>query len=151
MATARAIRPSVQPFRVEPLSALLKRTIHRLPHKTAIIDSDHCFTLPQFHVLSDRFATVLASLDTRQGDRLAIFAYDCTEFVVAFSGILKAGPRSPPSTPPIVTERWPATSGTQGPSPRPRQERSYDGCSSNRNVPEYASRVDQQRSGPKEE
>ena len=40
---------------------------------------------------SDRFAGALAGLGVGKGDRVAILAPNCVEFVIAFFGILKAG------------------------------------------------------------
>ncbi len=85
------LRPSLKPYPVHPLHDFLTRSAARLPDKVAVIDGDHSMTFHQLAEASDRFAAALQSLKVRKGDRVAIFSFNCLEYVIAFYGISKAG------------------------------------------------------------
>ncbi len=89
--TAITPRQSLAPYPVHPLQDVLTDTARRLPHKTAIIDGDYTLTYQQLHMFADRFAAALAKLGVGKGDCVGLLAPNCTEFEVAFFGILKLG------------------------------------------------------------
>ena len=91
MATAAQLRRSLAPYEEFPLQDLLTRAIVRYGGKTAVIDGDRTYTYAQLGEYSDRLASALASLGVSPGDRVAILAPNCAEFVIAFFGIVKAG------------------------------------------------------------
>ena len=91
MPTSSPLRPSLAPYREYPLQEILQRTAIRLPQKVAVIDGERRFTYRELDRSSDRFAAALLSQDVEPGDRVALLAPNCVEFVVAFYGVLKAG------------------------------------------------------------
>ncbi len=91
MATAQELRKSLAPYDTFPLQGLLTWASRRYGDKTAVIDGDRTFTYSQMSEHSDRFAAALAGMGIGKGDRVAILAANCVEFVIAFFGILKAG------------------------------------------------------------
>ena len=91
LATAQELRKSLAPYESYPLQGLLTRASQRFGNKTAVIDGDRSFTYSEMGELSDRLAAALAGLGVGKGDRVAILAPNCAEFVIAFFGILKAG------------------------------------------------------------
>ena len=91
MVTARELRRSVAPYEAIPLQELLARAARRWGGKTAIVDGERTFTYSDLESLSDKLAAGLASLGVERGERAAVLAPNCAEFVIAFYGILKAG------------------------------------------------------------
>ncbi len=91
MATAQELRKSLAPYDSFPLQDLLTRAARLYGGRTAVIDGDRSFTYQRLGVHSDRFASALARMGISKGDRVAILAPNCVEFVIAFFGILKAG------------------------------------------------------------
>ena len=91
MFTARELRRSLAPYEAIPLQELLARAARRRGGKTAIIDGERTFTYSDLDALSDNLAAGLASLGVERGERVAVLAPNCAEFVIAFYGILKAG------------------------------------------------------------
>ena len=91
MAASKPPRPSMAPYAEYPLQDLLRRTALRLPEKVAVIDGERRFTYRELDRYSDRFAAALLGGDVSPGDRVALLAPNCVEFVLAFFGILKAG------------------------------------------------------------
>ncbi len=91
MTSAANLRSSLAPYDEFPLQDLLKRAIDRGPRKVAIIDGDNTYSYSQLGEYSDRLASALAGLGVSPGDRVAILAPNCVEFVISFYGIVKAG------------------------------------------------------------
>ena len=91
MVTARELRRSLAPYEAIPLQELLSRAARRWGGKTAIIDGERTFTYAELESLTDNLAAGLASLGVARGERVAVFAPNCAEFVIAFYGVLKAG------------------------------------------------------------
>ena len=91
LATSQELRRSLAPYESYPLQGLLTRASRRFGNKTAIIDGDRSFTYRQVGAHSDRLAAALAGMGIVKGDRVAILAPNCVEFVISFFGILKAG------------------------------------------------------------
>lgn len=91
MSSHSTARQSLAPYPVHPLQDILTNTARRLPHKTAIIDSEHKYTYQQLNMYSDRFAAALALLGVSKGEHIGLLTPNCVEFEIAFFGILKAG------------------------------------------------------------
>ena len=91
MTTAHSPRPSLAPYRSFPLQELLSHAALRYGDRRAVIDGDREYSYRELGDYSDRFASVLAGMGVRPGDRVAILAPNCVEFVITFFGILKAG------------------------------------------------------------
>ena len=91
MESAAQLRRSLAPYEEFPLQDLLTRAIARHGGKTAVIDGDRTYSYAQLGEYSDRLASALAGLGVGRGDRVAILAPNCVEFVIAFYGIVKAG------------------------------------------------------------
>ena len=91
MTSPAQLRSSLAPYGKFPLQGLLKRAIDRGPNKLAVIDGDSTFTYSQLGEYSDRLASALAGLGVKPGDRVAVLAPNCVEFVISFYGVVKAG------------------------------------------------------------
>ncbi len=91
MTSPPQLRSSLAPYDKFPLQGLLNRTINRVPDNVAVIDGDSTYTYSQLGEYSDRLASALVGLGVKPGDRVAILAPNCVEFVISFYGIVKAG------------------------------------------------------------
>ena len=91
MTTVQELRKSLAPYKSYPLQDVLARAVRRHGTRTAVVDGVRNFTYRQIGEYSDRFASALARLGVTKGDRVAILAPNCVEFVIAFYGIVKAG------------------------------------------------------------
>ena len=91
MTSAAHLRSSLAPYDKYPLQELLNRAIARNASQTAVIDGDRVYSYAQLGEYSDRLASTLVGLGVRPGDRVAILAPNCVEFVISFYGIVKAG------------------------------------------------------------
>ena len=91
MATVRPIRDSLAPYESYPVQNVLSRAAQRHAGKTAVIDGERTFTYRDLDRHSSRFAAALATQGTVKGDRIAVLAPNCVEFIIAFYGILRAG------------------------------------------------------------
>jgi acyl-CoA synthetase (AMP-forming)/AMP-acid ligase II len=85
------IRPSVGPFKPEPVQRLVTAAAERWPERVAVIDGDRRYTFGELNETTNMFAVALASMDIGKGDFVGILAPNCTAFVVSFFGILKSG------------------------------------------------------------
>jgi long-chain acyl-CoA synthetase len=74
-----------------PLSEYLGEWARRQPDKAAVIFYGRAISYAELDRLSDRFASLLARLNAKRGDRVAVFLPNCPQFYVCFFGILKAG------------------------------------------------------------
>ncbi len=96
----KGVPASLEPYPNVPLFGLLDEAARKYPNNTACVMSAHLPLFGRRHAsitygelgdLSDRFAAALADMGLKKGDRVAIDAVNCTQFVIAFFGILKAG------------------------------------------------------------
>jgi long-chain acyl-CoA synthetase len=67
-------------YPVVPLQELLRKSAKKHPEKAAIA-----------YLLSDQFASALAGLGVKKGDKVAVFLPNVPQFAIAYFGILKAG------------------------------------------------------------
>ncbi|MCY4651564.1 MAG: AMP-binding protein [Dehalococcoidia bacterium] len=91
LATVKELRKSLAPYESYPLQDLLTRAARRFGSNIAVVDGERTYTYSQLSEHSDRLSSALAGLGVGKGDRVAILAPNCAEFVIAFFGILKAG------------------------------------------------------------
>ena len=85
------VRASRFPYPVCPIQDILSRAARELPAKVAVVDGDRRFTYRELDDYSNRFAAALAALGVAKGERVGIMAPNCTEFEIAFFGIVRAG------------------------------------------------------------
>ena len=61
------------------------------PHKIAVRDSQRSLTFAQWHQRSNRLANGLLGLGLQKGDRVALLAYNCAEWMEIYSALAAAG------------------------------------------------------------
>ena len=91
MATVDTLRKSLAPYEEYPLPYLLSRAAARHGGKAAVIDGDRSYTYAQLDEYSGRLASALAEIGVAPGERVAVLAPNCVEYVIAFYGIVRAG------------------------------------------------------------
>src|SRR3990170_5147203 len=74
-----------------PLHEILKKNAMAHPEKTAIAYRDREIAYRELDELSNRFASALASLNVKKGDRVALFLPNIPQFIIAYYGILRVG------------------------------------------------------------
>jgi len=74
-----------------PLFDLLRRTAEKYPNHTALIYFDREITYKELDLASDKFATALADLGVKKGDKVAIFLPNTPQFIMAYYGAIKIG------------------------------------------------------------
>ena len=84
-------RYSVPPPEKRPLYAILTDSAKKYPNNVAVHYQGRNFTYSQVDEISSRFASALASLGVKRGDRVAVFMPNVPQLVFAYFGILKAG------------------------------------------------------------
>ena len=80
-------RPSVAPYPSHPLHEYLLRAAENFGDKTAIVDGSQKLTFTQLREKTANLASALASMGIGKGDRVAIFAPNCWEYVASFYAI----------------------------------------------------------------
>ena len=68
--------------RTHTLGDIPRRSAHRLPDKTAIIDGDVVLTFADFENLVDRAAAALHNAGFAPGDRIALLSHNCWQYAV---------------------------------------------------------------------
>ncbi|MDG6982589.1 MAG: long-chain fatty acid--CoA ligase [Nitrososphaerota archaeon] len=84
-------RYSVPRPRVRPLYALLTDSAKLHPENRCLHYQGRDFTYAEVDDLSSRFASALAGLGVKKGDRVAVFLPNIPQLVIAYFGILKVG------------------------------------------------------------
>jgi long-chain acyl-CoA synthetase len=74
-----------------PLSDLLKNTAESNPNHVAIVYFDREMTYRELNLASDKFATALADLGVKKGDKVALFLPNIPQFVISYYGAIKIG------------------------------------------------------------
>src|SRR3989337_293292 len=74
-----------------PLHEILKKTAMAHPEKTAIAYRDREIGYRELDELSNKFASALASLNVKKGDRVALFLPNIPQFIIAYYGVLRVG------------------------------------------------------------
>ena len=85
------LRYSQYPYPEHPLHDFLVKSAVRSPNKIAVIDDQRFMTFQQLNNVSNRFANGLKSIGINKGDIIAILAFNCIEYVIAFYAISKLG------------------------------------------------------------
>src|SRR3990170_8795496 len=83
--------PQTMEYPDVPLHRILKKTANEYPRKTAMAYCEREVVYSELDALSDRFASALASLNVKKGDRVALFLPNIPQFIIAYYGILKVG------------------------------------------------------------
>ena len=84
-------RYSIPPPEKKPLYSLLTESARLHPGKTCIHYEGRNLTYSDVDDISSRFASALATLGVKKGDRVAVFMPNVPQLVISFFGILKAG------------------------------------------------------------
>ena len=87
-----------------PVFQILRSGAQRWPWRNAIIFGGMELTYQELDTLSDRFATALAAMGIKKGDRVGIHLPNCPQFAIAYYGLLKAGAIFVPMSP-LLAER----------------------------------------------
>ncbi|MBM4429919.1 MAG: long-chain fatty acid--CoA ligase [Chloroflexi bacterium] len=90
----KSYEPQVPPtieYPQRPLFTNLEESARKYPDATATIFMDTKLTYSQVNALVDRFAAALQQLGVKKGNRVAVYAANCPQFVVGYYGALKAG------------------------------------------------------------
>ncbi len=87
-----------------PVFQILRSATLQWPWRNAIIFAGMEITYQELDQLSDRFATALADMGVKKGDRVAVHLPNCTQFAIAYFGLLKAGAVFVPMSP-LLAER----------------------------------------------
>jgi long-chain acyl-CoA synthetase len=74
-----------------PLSGMLKMTAEKYPDNIAIVYFDRAITYRELESDVDKFATALADLGVKKGDKVALFLANMPQFVIAYYGAIKIG------------------------------------------------------------
>ena len=82
---------SISSYEETPFQALLRSAADRWPDKTTVIDGDKRASYAELLDRSNRLASALADRGVRKGDRVALLAPNCLEFVVAAHGVISSG------------------------------------------------------------
>lgn len=73
------------------LPEVLERSANEYPNKPAIIFEDVAITYEKLNDRVKRFALALQDLGIKKGDRVALYLFNCPQFVIATYGAHKAG------------------------------------------------------------
>ncbi len=73
------------------IADILNRTAARLPGKTAFVFNDQETSYRTLQQMSESFASALEKMEVKKGDRVAVFAPSCLEFVVSWFSVVKRG------------------------------------------------------------
>ncbi|KLU61159.1 long-chain-fatty-acid--CoA ligase [Peptococcaceae bacterium CEB3] len=88
----------------KPLPEYLREHARRTPDKPVIRWYGRTVSYSELNVLSDRFATFLAGLGVKKGDRVALFLSNSPQYFIAHFGIQKLGAIVSPCSP--VFKEW---------------------------------------------
>jgi fatty-acyl-CoA synthase len=84
-------RETVYSHGEKPLTDYLRTWARLQPDKPAVIFYGAVTTYGELDRQSDLFATLLAQMGVKKGDRVSVFMPNCPQFHIAFFGILKLG------------------------------------------------------------
>src|SRR5690348_855078 len=73
------------------IPALLAASERRNAERIAVLDGSTAVTYPELAAEARRFAAALIETGIGRGDRVAIWCFNCAEWVVAVLGIFAAG------------------------------------------------------------
>lgn len=87
-----------------PISQILKSSVLQWPERNAIIFGGMEMTYRELDLLSDRFATALADMGVKKGDKVGLHLPNSPQFAVAYYGLIKLGAVFVPISP-LLAER----------------------------------------------
>ncbi len=87
-----------------PVAQILRSSARQWPERNAIIFGGMEMTYRELDLLSDRFATALADLGVKKGDKVGLHLPNCPQFAVAYYGLIKLGAVFVPISP-LLAER----------------------------------------------
>ena len=87
-----------------PVFELLRSSARQWPERNAVIFGGMEMTYRELDNLSGRFATALADMGVKKGDRVGLHLPNCAQFAIAYFGLLKAGAIFVPLSP-LLSER----------------------------------------------
>ncbi len=76
---------------IENLAQMLERSAEKFCDDTALFFVDKKISYKELYRQSERLAQGLRNLGVKKNDRVALFLYNCPEFVISFFAIIKAG------------------------------------------------------------
>jgi long-chain acyl-CoA synthetase len=85
------LKESLSPFPKEPVFRALDQAAEKYPGQTAILFQERAIKYHQLRTLVDKFATALAGMGIRKGDKVCLFLPNCPEFIISNWAILKTG------------------------------------------------------------
>lgn len=71
-----------------PLSDLLKTTAEQYPNHEAVVYFDKAMTYKELYVASQKFATALAHLGVKKGDKVALYLPNTPQFIISYYGTI---------------------------------------------------------------
>ena len=89
--TPSLFRESISDYEHIPLYVYMERAADQWPGKVAFIDGQRRVTYAELLAEARSFATGLAEMGIRKGDRVALFAPNCAEYASIFFGVLMTG------------------------------------------------------------
>ncbi len=96
-------RPSLE-YPDIPFHGMLEESLRRVPDHVALIFEDEEITFRELEALSNSFAHALRELGVRKGDRVSLFMFNRTEFVIAVYAVSKLGAIFTPLNPTFKEE-----------------------------------------------
>lgn len=75
----------------QTLGDLVKRNAKHCADKRAVVFEDNALTYKQLNERSNQLANSLLAKGVRKGDRVAVLAYNCLEYIEMYFGIAKTG------------------------------------------------------------
>lgn len=81
----------IRAIRSHAVGDISRRSAQRVPNKLAIIDGDTQLTFRELDALTDRAAAALYASGFQPGDRVALFARNCWQYVVLVLATARAG------------------------------------------------------------
>lgn len=135
----KGIPGSLAPYPDVPVYALLDETVQKYPDNIAcltpakvpvagILHQD--MTYRELGDATDRLAAGLAAMGVKKGDRVAILLPNCTQFVISFFGVLKAGATVVALNPTFPPAKWADQLNDAGAEVAIVMTRYYDGINS---------------------
>jgi long-chain acyl-CoA synthetase len=85
------LKKSLEPYPEVPLWNILYDTAEKFPNSVACLSLGKATRYSKLRDYVDRFATGLAALGVKKGDKVATIIPNCLQFIIADLGILRAG------------------------------------------------------------
>ena len=96
---------------------IIASAAERFGDRTAVVEDGQALTYRQLVDRSRQFGAALVASGVDPGDRVAVWAFNCTEWIVAALGLFRPAPCWSRSTPGSRGPRQRISSGGAGPRP----------------------------------